>query len=212
MSAGWRNRLKGEACYHCGAVRNILVVWRWHPARVAFGRQYPPFSSARAMCHDQAACVARVEKRNARARTRSSCIVLEEPVAPDAPLGTCRWCGEALTGQNGSRRNYCYPDREGRDCVAAWHRSRTYDARVAVRHRDRAEHGCVRCVDCSVICEGPNETSGEGTRPWDADHEVPLEDGGEHALSNLRCRCVPCHTAKTAREARARAAQRRAVA
>jgi len=190
----------GRACHDCGA-RAELEPWTpaWCRRDVGYAR-----------CVDRVACTARAAKRGERARLRASCLVLELPVVPDAPLGTCRWCGEALTGANGSRRNYCYLDREGRDCVKAWRRSRTWDARAAIRWRDRAEHGCVRCVDCNVVCE-PEDEDASGV-PWDADHELALEDGGEHVLENLRARCVQCHSRKTARENRARTALRRAGA
>jgi 5-methylcytosine-specific restriction endonuclease McrA len=217
MTASLTERWNGGVCYRCGARRNLLVIWSWRPAHTQAGfasetYTWPARLSVRARCFDQAACEARVDKRNARARVRASCIVLEEPTALDAALGTCRWCGEPLTGLNGSRRNYCYPDREGRDCVASWNASRTYDARVAVRRRDRAVHGCVRCVDCNTVCEGPDPNGGRDAVPWEADHEVALEDGGSHGLDNLVCRCVSCHQAKTARENSVRAARRRAIA
>jgi hypothetical protein len=44
---------------------------------------------------------------------------------------------------------------------------------------------------------------------WDADHIVPLEDGGEHLLANAQTLCKPCHHVKTAEENSARAARRR---
>jgi hypothetical protein len=52
-------------------------------------------------------------------------------------------------------------------------------------------------------------TVATGVPGWEAEHEVPIIDGGEHVLANLRCRCVPCHRAKTTREAVERAARRR---
>jgi hypothetical protein len=33
---------------------------------------------------------------------------------------------------------------------------------------------------------------------WDADHTVPLVEGGEASLANLRTLCVPCHARLTA--------------
>jgi 5-methylcytosine-specific restriction endonuclease McrA len=44
---------------------------------------------------------------------------------------------------------------------------------------------------------------------WEADHVVPLAEGGTHALENYRTLCVPCHKAETKALAGRRAAQRR---
>lgn len=44
---------------------------------------------------------------------------------------------------------------------------------------------------------------------WEADHIVPLIDGGSFGLDNLQTLCVPCHRAKTAAEATARAGKPR---
>lgn len=185
---------RSRACDNCGA-RSALEDWApWEGATCT-------------RCIDRDACAARAAKSRERLSLRASCIVLAGPAAPRAPLGTCRWCGQQLTGLNASRRNYCYLAREGRDCVKAWNNSRTWDPRVAIRHRDRAEHGCVRCADCDVVCE-PEDDNDHGV-PWDADHEIPLEDSGEHALENLCTRCVQCHSRKTARENTARGAARR---
>ena len=43
------------------------------------------------------------------------------------------------------------------------------------------------------------------------DHEIPRERGGSDDDSNLRLRCIECHKAKTAREARERAVARGGV-
>ena len=43
------------------------------------------------------------------------------------------------------------------------------------------------------------------------DHEIPREQGGSDDDSNLRLRCIECHKAKTAREARERAVARGGV-
>lgn len=210
----WGDMRDGRECARCGARRDLLVLHRWHPKRVdtMFGRHtWPAFSSVRAACLDQRACEARRAKKAQAVARRQKLLVVIEPEFDAAPRGTCRWCGEPLTGANGGRRNYCYPDREGIDCVRAFYRARSYHARWAVRVRDwDVLHGYVACEDCGLLLE-------ERDRPhvgpdWEADHEVPLEDGGEHELHNLRARCVPCHRAKTARENSSRARRRRAVA
>lgn len=49
-----------------------------------------------------------------------------------------------------------------------------------------------------------------GQDGWDADHIVPVIEGGSNDLTNLRTLCIPCHAAETAALARRRADQRRA--
>jgi hypothetical protein len=135
-----------------------------------------------------------------------------------------------------ARREVHYGDEheEGsRECRKAMLGSRTWDARHAVQWAAQ-ERGALACVDCGLVVEefrdgywhglqeeivsapDPRVPDGAlrtfvatGVPPWEADHEIPIEDGGEHTLANLRCRCVPCHRAKTAREAAARALRRR---
>lgn len=79
---------------------------------------------------------------------------LAKAAAPDAPKGTCCWCGAKLTGRNGERRRYCYPDREGRPCQREAKRAMVWDTRVALRIiADREGLAEMRCVDCSKVCE-----------------------------------------------------------
>lgn len=52
------------------------------------------------------------------------------------------------------------------------------------------------CVDC--------EKAGRVTLAQELDHEVPLWEGGPDTEDNLAPRCIPCHAAKTRREARRR--------
>ena len=50
----------------------------------------------------------------------------------------------------------------------------------------------------------------EGRRAlWEADHVVPLVEGGPHTLANMRTLCVPCHKRATAELAARRAAVRK---
>lgn len=37
-----------------------------------------------------------------------------------------------------------------------------------------------------------------GAPASEADHVIPLREGGSHAWANLRARCKPCHSSKTA--------------
>lgn len=149
---------------------------------------------SRSRCVDAKDCLHRRIIASERARRRNVVIVLEEPTWPDAPLGSCRWCGDALTGVNASRRNYCYRDREGKDCLGAWNDSRVYSARDAIMWRGDAD-----CAEC-----------GSTTWDWEADHIDPIvpvdpsRPGGLNVLENLQRLCRPCHHAKTARENAAR--------
>lgn len=75
--------------------------------------------------------------------------------------------------------------------------------RKVVWRRDQGQ-----CAKCGV--ESPRKGGG-----WHVDHVQPLiEAQGDldyWRLSNLETLCVPCHKTKTAAEATARAAQRRAL-
>ncbi len=87
----------------------------------------------------------------------------------------------------------------------------------------------MRCADCDALCmvrEPKPEQRWTWARQydvyeprlwgpwrhvlhWEADHDVPLWNGGAHDVANLRVRCGPCHKGKTRREATERAALRR---
>lgn len=53
--------------------------------------------------------------------------------------------------------------------------------------------GNYACVDCGLV-RLDNQ----------ADHDIPLEQGGSNEQSNLVVRCIECHKAKTKREAQQR--------
>lgn len=197
----------------CGATSGLLVVWHVRPPVLSEKVAWPGVEAVTygvAFCAARGRCVERSEKRQLRARQRASMLVLELPSAPDAPAGTCRWCGKEIRREDGEldrRRSYhAGPEswrygrtpREGEpDCLVAWNRSRTWDARHAL---SRVGGEQLTCGECGVECGGPGQPS------WEADHKLALEDGGEHALENLWVLCVPCHREKTAQEARDRAA------
>lgn len=159
---------------------------------------------------------------------------LGAPKAPNCPPGFCRWCGEAIvlldpSDYRRARRRYHYGDEheEGnKDCLSRWKGSTVWNTRIAVRRRDFEAKGAVACEDCGVVCvekaaedrawtdpDGIERREGQRVElvVWEADHQIPLEDGGPHTLDNLRCRCVPCHRTKTAREATERATRRRSA-
>ncbi len=135
----------------------------------------------------------------------------------DAPRGTCRWCGEPILHESGSKQGK--PDFRRRwhpDCVDFYNQSDPREARRTVRKRDRGH--CAECgLDTNALRRkirgrGSHRRLRElGFKPrkslWELDHIVPLIDGGGHELSNLQTLCTPCHKRKTALEA----SQRRAL-
>lgn len=135
----------------------------------------------------------------------------------DAPRGTCRWCGEPIVYASGAKCGE--PDKRRRwhpECVDIYNASDPREARRRVRKRDRG-----RCAACSVdtykvrrellkLGRGRAKAiRAAGYKPgksfWELDHIVPLIDGGTHDDDNLQTLCTPCHTTKTADEARERA-------
>ena len=73
-------------------------------------------------------------------------------------------------------------------------RKRGY-AGVLDRRRIRARDGDL-CQEC--------KRQGRTITGYPVDHIIPLADGGTDDDSNKETLCVPCHDAKSAREARAR--------
>jgi 5-methylcytosine-specific restriction endonuclease McrA len=115
--------------------------------------------------------------------------------------GICVWCGELieLVDPDDYRRAQRVRHRGDecevgdRNCLREFQRARVWKARDLVEIR-----GDPCCVDCGDI-----------EAVWEADHEVPLADGGAHCPTNIVRRCRRCHRAKTIRENRERARRRR---
>ncbi len=126
---------------------------------------------------------------------------LAEPKAPDAPPGTCQWCGEPIV---------MHPTANGNHRRRVRHKGDAYE--IGVRNCDR-EFRWALCFSARELIEKRGDPvcvdCGSSDRPWDADHIVPLGDGGAHHRDNLARRCRrPCHAEKTAREATERAAKK----
>jgi 5-methylcytosine-specific restriction protein A len=190
-------QMRGLEC-SCGCRSNLFVIVyavplyeRWW-SREDQGELKGWSYRVRARCIDRARCEARLAKAKRKREQRSALLVVAEPQFPNAPRGQCRWCGAMLVGDAPRRRNYCYPEHEGRNCRREAWRSRAWTARQAIEYRGDPVCG---------ICGSDNPR-------WEADHIVPLEDGGEHTMENLQRACDPCHHAKTAAENAARARQR----
>ena len=142
----------------------------------------------------------------------------------NAPRGVCRWCGEEILFETGDKQGSVNRRRRWHQaCVDIYNASDPQEARRRMRKRDRG-----RCATCHVdtykvrrelrkIGRGRTRAIRDrGYKPrqsfWELDHIVPLIDGGSHDDENLQTLCIPCHTAKTAEEARARAARSRSAA
>lgn len=164
---------------------------------------------------------------------RRPTLICPQPKAYDdgKRLYLCRWChGPVPEG----RRSWCCPQHEDSYVVGMSSGS----ARLMVRRRDSAT--CARCgvdvaearswwdriraagrrardergpTDAQVWVAAAREVGwpGPGRDWWDADHIVPLAEGGALTLDNLRTLCVPCHKEETAALARRLAEKRRDV-
>ena len=133
----------------------------------------------------------------------------DRPPFDDAPLGTCKWCGEAILypewhvrgGEINLRRNWHSADAgHARDCLEEYKRTNwpSYRRKQVLKRDD------YRCTDC--LAEG---LAYDRDVRKDVDHILALVEGGTNDFSNLVTRCRYHHRLKTAQEARERAARRR---
>lgn len=117
--------------------------------------------------------------------------------------GPCRWCKGVVSGR---RRTFCSDA-----CVHEWRlRSSTSYLRDCVLARDRGI--CAVCgIDTLLLRRRIMRLPfGERMRElkemvkvgiiirgrktwWEADHVVPVVEGGDSNLENIRTLCVPCH-------------------
>lgn len=120
----------------------------------------------------------------------------------------CRWCKGAVSGR---RRTFCSDA-----CVHEWRlRSSTSYLREQVLARDRGV--CALCALDTVrlrrrimrltfaqrmIEIRKLQRDGVASRGrkswWEADHIVPVVEGGDSNLDNVRTLCIPCHKRVTA--------------
>lgn len=157
---------------------------------------------------------------------RQSLIVLQEPVAPDAVSPICKWCGEEIKYKDIATprhrlRAYHRGDKYeigSQNCRREHKHSFCWSGRDALRWqaRDKTTGQYVLfCVDCGELVEkgqdrmarrmgGHRAKVHTPLKSWEADHQIPVIDGGPHTLENLRCRCTPCHKIKTTAEGRTR--------
>lgn len=155
-----------------------------------------------------------------------------EPPFSDVPRGRCRWCGETILKDDGTpngRRRW-HPNCHDEYAFQVF-------PQIAVQKVYKRDRGV--CAECGLDTDALwrklveatagmswhaavearwrmlDELGYKGHRAntlpvlWNADHVVPLWEGGEHSMVNLQTLCVPHHAEKTAEEARRRAAARR---
>ncbi len=116
--------------------------------------------------------------------------------------GPCRWCGGEVSGR---RITFC-----SEACVHEWKlRTDPGYLRAEVFERDRGV--CAACgIDTEALRRDKRKLDyaarkqfekewGRRRHLWDADHIVPVaEGGGECGLSNMRTLCLKCHGKATA--------------
>ena len=119
----------------------------------------------------------------------------------------CRWCKGAVSGR---RRTFCSDE-----CVHEWRlRSSTSYLRKCVFKRDKGvcalcdldTHKLRRRVMRLPFSERMRELASLAEHGmihprrkswWEADHIVPVVEGGDSCLENMRTLCIPCHRGVT---------------
>lgn len=124
--------------------------------------------------------------------------------------GWCCICGAATLNKDGtpSRRTWHTGRHDGEpNCLNDYWFDSGVTSAIRRKVEDRDAKICAACPAGTPPCDTP-----ENPVPWDADHIVPLIDGGEHSMDNLQTLCRDHHKRKTAIEARVRAGDRRQAA
>lgn len=128
-----------------------------------------------------------------------------------APRGWCKLCGEQVLVDDDLIAHLkpwqvdYYAGRFGQPTKRSWHEKCAQLKRLSwpgeLRRKTwERDHG--KCAKCGT--KWPTKRSA-----WDADHIVPLKDGGTFDLGNVQTLCrKPCHRDKTAAEATLRAERR----
>lgn len=208
LPINWRGWGQGEciSCRSKSAPRIIHVTPHRRAARTgekieAWNHPAERWSTTTVTCIDKDVCRARSARAAEVRQRRSGNLVWRCSRFEKATSEGCRWCGEPIIFIEGVGGRYAARARHrgdevevgGRDCRREYERSWVYQPHFLIVYR-----GDPCCVDC-----------GDTGDDWEADHDLALEDGGEHSVVNLVRRCVPCHKAKTKAENRARRERRR---
>lgn len=108
--------------------------------------------------------------------------------------GFCCWCGKPLPPPPSRRTSWCSDT-----CVKEYLSFKPAALRKACFERDQ---GFCR------LCRRDLGITGE---PYEADHKIPVVEGGLNCLANLRTLCLPCHRGETRKLAARRAKSRREI-
>lgn len=127
--------------------------------------------------------------------------------------GRCRWCDAEVTGR---RKSWC-----SQKCVNEYLATDPGRIRKAVFHRDRGvcahcgracaalqqkirfrlmrrDVGAMRLVRILQALRIKTKSNWFDVQTlWEADHIVPVVEGGGHEMANLRTLCVVCHKRET---------------
>lgn len=96
----------------------------------------------------------------------------------------CKECGSPVLPP---RRSWC-----SQECVDAYN-DRRIPIRPFVWERDQGV-----CAMCGIKCQGgAYDDQGNWRHDWEADHIVPLVEGGCHTPENVRTLCIACHKSVT---------------
>lgn len=224
----WRESRYSDRCMWCKS-KTAMLVYSVRPIRIparSYGiagtvdRPAQRYSRLSAVCLDEAACKARRDKVYANRQARSGNLrwAMSRFERADLPKGSCRWCGEPIVFVEGTDYRVKRRERHRSDEHEVGDRNcrREHDRTFAATPRDLIYHrGDPCCVDCgdTGMRRQKNEDGSWGewyeSGEWEADHVIPVEDGGPHTPTNICRRCVRCHRAKTNAENRARAERRR---
>lgn len=216
----WRGWRGADRCLWCKS-KTSLKVYHVRQIRIAFVERPARWSELHAVCLDEAACKARSRSAYEKRQRRSGNLRWAQSrfERADLPKGSCRWCGEPIVfvddvpyrmKQRERHRGDEYEVGDGRNCRREHNRTFAATPRDLIYHR-----GDPCCVDCGDTGQRRQENE-DGTLgawyesgEWEADHVIPVEDGGPHTPVNIARRCVRCHREKTNRENAARRAKRR---
>lgn len=150
--------------------------------------------------------------------------------------GHCCWCGEPLPPPPSRRTSWCsdqcvreyldgdpkelrrrVEDRDHGVCSACGRDCRALRGRIKERLEGAYGNDVRLRIRASKWARllSRLKLSGRGgyfsvRTLWEADHIVPVVEGGANELANLRTLCLPCHKAETRKLAARRAEQRRA--